>query len=166
MCSSIYPFKSVTTRRQKQVSSIKRADSSMSMHICAHLLHSWSHTDLCNNPLTLTLIRSLKTAFSPSKHRSFKNRFKKKQKSSQNNALYGYECCKQVCYHAQQKQSAMVNSWWVLHRWTQRGCLEINWFCTHLRCAQSFPAIVSKSSLQDLGTNKQQKTLKSIPPPT
>lgn len=59
--------------------------------------------------------------------------------------------------------------WWihdgVLHRWTQRGCLEINWFCTLLRCAQSFPAIVSKSSLQDLGTNKQQKTLKSIPPP-
>lgn len=59
--------------------------------------------------------------------------------------------------------------WWihdgVLHRWTQRGCLEINWFCTLLRCAQSFPAIVSKSPLQDLGTNKQQKTLKSIPTP-
>lgn len=59
--------------------------------------------------------------------------------------------------------------WWshdtVLLRWKQRGRLGINSFCTLLKCAQSFPASISKSSLQDLGTNKQQKTRRSIPPP-
>lgn len=44
-----------------------------------------------------------------------------------------------------------------------RGCLSD---CTILRCAQSFPATGFKSSLQELGTNKQQKTLKSITPPS
>lgn len=49
----------------------------MSMHICAHLLHSWSHTDLCKVPLTV-ISSDFENCVSPSAHRSFEN-IKKKE---------------------------------------------------------------------------------------
>lgn len=102
----------------------------------------------------------MKTVF-PSKHKVLKTDLKKKVNKIMHFRVMN-AVNKSVITHS--KNSPL---WWiydgVLHKWTQRGCLEINWFCTLLRCAQSFPAIVSKSSLRDLGTNKQQKTLKSTP---